>query len=251
MSPSDVEATPARAPSKAPTRKGENTRNQILETALRLFRERGYDGTTMRAVAEEAGVSLGSAYYYFRSKEHLIQAYYQRSHDEHLQDCSGRLGSERDLEARLLLVLRSKIDTSAPYHRFAGQLFRTASDPDSPLSPFSEESLPVRRQATELLQRVVEGSDAKVTPTLAQELPGLLWLYLMGIILFWVHDRSTECVRTYRLIDRTTELVVRVIGLASMPLLRPLVKSAVVLTTELRRLATPDHLGEALGEEAP
>src|SRR5438093_12676940 len=56
------------------TPKGEQTRAIILETALDLFRERGYEETTMRVIAERAGVALGNAYYYFRSKEHLIQA---------------------------------------------------------------------------------------------------------------------------------------------------------------------------------
>ena len=52
--------------------RGEQTRQLILETALRLFRERGYAETTMRAIAKEAGVAVGNAYYYFDSKEHLI-----------------------------------------------------------------------------------------------------------------------------------------------------------------------------------
>ena len=50
------------------TVKGDQTKALILETALEMFRERGYDNTTMRAVAQKAGVSLGNAYYYFRSK---------------------------------------------------------------------------------------------------------------------------------------------------------------------------------------
>ena len=54
------------------TPKGQQTRSNILETALGLFQERGYDQTTMRAIATEAGVSLGNAYYYFASKEVLI-----------------------------------------------------------------------------------------------------------------------------------------------------------------------------------
>ena len=52
--------------------KGEQTRAKILESALALFMERGYEETTMRAVAEEAKVSLGNAYYYFESKEELV-----------------------------------------------------------------------------------------------------------------------------------------------------------------------------------
>ena len=220
----------------AKAKKAERTRRRILETALRLFRERGYDGTTMRAVAQEAEVSLGNAYYYFKSKEHLIQEYYSRSQTEHMVACVELLESEADLERRLRGVFRAKIEVSQPYHRFAAQLFKTASDPASPLSPFSPESLPVRQEATELLALVVEGSSARVAPELAAELPYLLWLYLMGVILFWIHDDSEQCARTYRLIDRTTEIVVRLIGLASFPPFRQLVKSALTLSRELREI---------------
>src|SRR4029077_7213180 len=104
-------------------RKAEETRAQILETALDLFRERGYEETTMRAIAEAAGVAVGNAYYYFRSKEYLIQAFYERSHDEHLAATGEILAAESDLRARLLGVMRAKIDTSMPYHRFAAVLF--------------------------------------------------------------------------------------------------------------------------------
>src|SRR5438132_12947660 len=78
------------------TPKGEQTRALILETALDLFRERGYEETTMRAIAEQAGVALGNAYYYFRSKEHLIQAFYARSHQEHLAAAQPIREPERD-----------------------------------------------------------------------------------------------------------------------------------------------------------
>ena len=64
--------TPEPAPAPAPTAvsaKGEQTRALILETAMRLFQERGYDKTTMRAIAAEAGVSVGNAYYYYAGKE--------------------------------------------------------------------------------------------------------------------------------------------------------------------------------------
>ena len=43
------------------TSKGDQTKALILETALEMFRERGYDETTMRAIAQKAGVSLGNA----------------------------------------------------------------------------------------------------------------------------------------------------------------------------------------------
>src|SRR3954454_22881440 len=61
------------------TPKGEQTRALILETALDLFRERGDEETTMRAIAERAGVALGSAYYYSRWKDHLSKSFCVRS----------------------------------------------------------------------------------------------------------------------------------------------------------------------------
>ena len=96
--------------------KGDQTKALILETALEMFRERGYDETTMRAIAQKAGVSLGNAYYYFRSKEYLIQAFYQRLHDSHLAAALPALENEKTLKARLLTAMRTKIDTMKPYH---------------------------------------------------------------------------------------------------------------------------------------
>lgn len=216
------------------TERGETTRAKILETALTLFRQRGYDDTTMREIARQAGVSLGNAYYYFRSKEHLIQGFYERSHRDHLAACGPLLESERALGARLRGVLDAKIAASAPYHRFAGTLFKTAADPHSPLSPFSAASQPTRREATELMAEVVRGSDVEAPGPLAAELPHLLWLYLMAIILFWIHDASPGCRRTYRLIDRTSAIVTRLIRLARNPLLRPLTAGTLRLLEELR-----------------
>ena len=65
------------------TPKAEQTRAGIVDAAMRLFRENGYDATTMRAIADEAGVSLGSAYYYFSGKEELVQAFYDQIQVEH------------------------------------------------------------------------------------------------------------------------------------------------------------------------
>jgi AcrR family transcriptional regulator len=83
---------------KAP--KSEQTRTLILETALRLFQERGYDRTTMRAIAKEAGVSVGNAYYYFSSKEHLVQGFYDRIAAEHRDAIRPVLDRETQLEPR-------------------------------------------------------------------------------------------------------------------------------------------------------
>src|SRR5579859_7942725 len=117
--------------SRAP--KSEQTRALILETALRLFRERGYDRTTMRAIAEEAGVSVGNAYYYFASKEHLVQGFYDLIAAEHRRQLPAFLAGKRDFGDRMRTTLEVWLTIAAPYHEFAAQLFKNAADPASPL----------------------------------------------------------------------------------------------------------------------
>ena len=210
-------------------RKSDQTRARILETALTLFRERGYDATTMRAIAEEAGVAVGNAYYYFRSKEHLVQAFYARTHEEHVAQSQPVLERETKLIERLRGVMHAKLDTIEPYHAFAGVLFRSAADPSSPLHPLSEESEPVRALATSLFEETVSGSTARIPDDLRAELPRMLWLYHMGVILFWIHDNSPGRKRSRMLVDGTVEIIARLISLAGNPLMRPLRKRTLAL----------------------
>ena len=219
--------------------KGDQTKALILETALEMFRERGYDETTMRAVAQKAGVSLGNAYYYFRSKEYLIQSFYQRLHESHVALALPALENDKTLKARLLTVMRTKIETMKPYHQFAGVLFKTAGNPQSPLNPFADATDPVREAGIQVFATVIEGTKARIPSDLRAELPYLLWVYSMGVVLFWIHDQSSKHRRTYRLIDHTVDLLDKLIHLASNPFMRPLRKQALRLVDEIRE-ALPD-----------
>jgi AcrR family transcriptional regulator len=222
-----------RPPRKAATR-GEATKTLILQTALRMFRERGFDETTMRAIAKEAGVSVGNAYYYFDSKEHLVQAFYVQQQQEHRAAVAVALRQHADLEGRLRAAMLGWVDVSAPYHAFAGKFFKIAAEPTSPLSPFSRESAPAREASIAMWREVLEGSTAKVDPELARDLPELLWLLHMGTVLYWVHDRSENVERTRLLIERVVPLVVRLIRLSRTRVLRPVTREAIALVRALR-----------------
>ncbi|MDT5032606.1 MAG: hypothetical protein QOC94_2777 [Actinoplanes sp.] len=214
--------------------RGEQTRQLILETALRLFRERGYAETTMRAVAKEAGVAVGNAYYYFDSKEHLIQGFYDRNQAAHRIKAEPVLATEKEFAARLRGVLHAGIDVNEPYHSFAATFFKTAAEPSSPLSPFSAESSPARSAAITIFQEVVDGSSAKLDPELRRELPELLWLGWMGIVLFWVYDSSPGQRRTRRLIDGAVPLIDRLVSLSRLRVLRPALRQILALIASVR-----------------
>lgn len=220
---------PAQGP--APT-KSEQTRALILETAMRLFQERGYDKTTMRAIAKEAGVSVGNAYYYFEGKEHLIQGFYDRLAAEHRAAVREVLDRETDLGERLAGVLRVWLDVATPYHEFAVQFFKNAADPDSPLSPFSPESEHARVEAISVHREVLAGAKTKVPEELRDILPELMWLSQMGLVLYWIFDRTEGRERSYRLAERGARLTARGVVLARFRVLRPLVREVHELFTD-------------------
>ncbi|GAA2921029.1 TetR/AcrR family transcriptional regulator [Streptomyces mexicanus] len=214
------------------TSKSEQTRALILRTAMRLFQERGYDRTTMRAIATEAGVSVGNAYYYFAGKEHLIQGFYDLIAAEHRQAVRDVLDRESDLEARLAGVLTAWLDVATPYHEFAVQFFKNAADPDSPLSPFSPESEHARAEAISVHKEVLYGARTKVPEELREVLPELMWLAQMGLVLYWVFDRTEGRRRSYRLAERGARLTARGVTLARFRVLRPLVLEVHELFTD-------------------
>jgi TetR/AcrR family transcriptional regulator, cholesterol catabolism regulator len=68
-------STPANSATRAPRQ--DNRRQQLLDVAARLFRERGYHVTSMRDIAREVGMLSGSIYYHFPSKEEMLLAVYE------------------------------------------------------------------------------------------------------------------------------------------------------------------------------
>jgi len=216
------------------TPRAEQTRTAITEAALRLFREKGYEATTMRAIAQEAGVSTGNAYYYFGSKEELVQQFYAHNHADHMAACRAILQAETEFAPRVRGTLRALIDVNGPYHAFAARFFKHAAEPSSPLSPFSKESSPAREAAIALWREVVDGSATRIDRELRGQLPELLWLYSMGIVLFWVHDTSPGCAKTYQLIDRTVPLADRLVALSRMRIMRSTIRDIVSIIADMR-----------------
>ena len=158
------------------TPKAEETREKIVDAALRLFREQGFDETTMRDVAAEAGMATGAAYYYFRSKEELVMALYARTSDEARSRVPAALAGSRDLKKRLRAVIDSKFEQFADHRRLLGALVRIGMDPKHPLSPFAKETAPMREESIDHFRDALAGT--KVPKDLEEFLPGLFWGWL-------------------------------------------------------------------------
>ncbi len=216
------------------TRKSEKTKDLILTTAISKFQERGYESTTMRAIATECGLALGNAYYYFQSKEHLVLALYTQTLSDQLEASRPVLQTHKTLKKRLSGVVLGQLSTLRPYRAVLLSLFKFGADPTSPLSPFGAESAEIRLGAQALFSEVVSGSREKVPADLSAVLPYCLWLYSMGTIFYWLHDSSDEQQKTTRLIELTSDLVVSLILFSSLPPLKPFRTTLLKLLDEFR-----------------
>ncbi|SPE24887.1 Transcriptional regulator, TetR family [Candidatus Sulfotelmatomonas gaucii] len=212
------------------TTKAEATRDRIVDVALDLFRRQGFEQTTMREIAAKAGVSLGSAYYYFESKEDLVMAFYERAMEAMAPRIEAALKSAVKFEKRLEAILSVKFSYFQPNRAFLGALFRHAADPENRLSPFSEATRQIReRDQMYFAQALAASRDVRVPEDLAGHMPMLLWLYQMGLILFWIYDRSPGQRRTRALREKSLPLLVSALKMARFSLLKPLRKKVVEL----------------------
>ena len=209
-------------------KKSEETRTRILEAALAVFRERGFERSTMREIATTAEVAVGAAYYYFESKDAIVMAFYERSQSQMRPEIEALLDKSKTLEARLRAIISTKFECFGPNRKLLGALSAHA-DPEHPLSPFSSETKTIREQDIAFFSRAVADSAVKLPSNIKPYLPRLLWMYQVGLILFWVYDRSENQKRTTLLYEKTLKIILVTLKLAGIPLLRPLHRLAAEL----------------------
>jgi AcrR family transcriptional regulator len=202
-------------------RKSEETRTKILEAALAIFKERGFERATMREIAASAGVAVGAAYYYFESKDAIVMAFYQRAQEQMRPSLEHLLDTSRTLDARLRGIITRKLEYFLDNRSLLGAL-SAHTDPAHPLSPFSNETSAVREQDISFFARAIDDSKVKLPANIQPYLPRLLWLYQMGILLFWVYDDSQQQQRTAVLFDKTLRIILLTLRIAGLPILRPL-----------------------------
>lgn len=200
--------------------KRDRTRRRIRAAALRSFRERGYDATTVRLIAEQAGVSVGTTNYHFASKNQLVQELYLDVQTAHRDAAAPLLETAgHDLAERVGIVYRTGLDQLSEYHAHAPEFVSAAVSPRSDLNPLSPASAPALEIVEDLFRVAVDGA-AGVPRELRPGLARVLVIAHLLLALYWVYDRSPAQRRTRALLDRGLRLL-----RAAQPALRlPLVR---------------------------
>jgi len=202
------------------TDKGEQTRRQIFESALQLFRERGFDSTTMQEIAKHAMVVKSAAYYYFPSKEAIVQTYYETVQSEQERLCEEVFAETKDLKTRLATALHSKFDLAKDDRNLLGVVFRYTGEPEHPLSCLGPGTAEIRCRSTQVFRNAI--AEEKLPNDLKALLPVALWALQMGLLVMFLYDSSENQRRTRRMADGALDLTLKLLGLAKLAVLKPI-----------------------------
>jgi AcrR family transcriptional regulator len=101
------------APKRKPRRANNesNRRDELLRVSARLFREKGFDGTTIRDISTAAGMHSGSPFYHFKTKQDILLAVMEQGLAEGLRKTEAVMALPLPPEQRLVGVIRSHLGT--------------------------------------------------------------------------------------------------------------------------------------------
>jgi AcrR family transcriptional regulator len=205
--PRQVRTTPRKRPLQA---RSKQTVDAILSATSRILVKRGFDALTTNAVAEAAGVSIGSLYQYFPNKEALVGALL----DHHLEAINRAVFAEITRVALLPMApaVRAVIELTIRVHAVDPALHRVLTEQVPRIGKLAK-----LRQLDELVHRMVAGLLATRKAELAIADVELAAFVLVSAIEAIVHRAALmypERLADPRLIDEATLLVTRYLGVA-------------------------------------
>ena len=85
--------------------KDETTEKKILDAARKVFHQKGYEGASMKAIADEAGFTKALVHYYFRKKENLFDRVFQETLESFVPQVIHLIGSELPFEEKIRAIV--------------------------------------------------------------------------------------------------------------------------------------------------
>jgi AcrR family transcriptional regulator len=155
-------------------------RQRVVEAAVELASEGGYDTVQMRDVAARAGVALGTIYRYFPSKDQLLAAA-QVAWARQLQERLGRRPPAGDDPlARLLDVIGRACRAIERNQQLSSALVTAIASPDPGVHPYQAE---MNRIVTDMFSQALDGLDRERQAGVVRVLSNVWFAALIG----WVH----------------------------------------------------------------
>ena len=193
--------------------KKETTRARIVAAALALFRVKGFEATTTKAVARKAGVAEGTVFNYFPTKEDIALHFFEQEVDHAMTSvrANARL-RKAPLEEKLFALVQTQLEFLGPHERFIGAAFVHALTPGSKLGAFSPSQQALQFRYLAFVQELVDEAIRHGEITAAGWwTPHVFWIYYLGILLYWLHDASPGKQQTLAFLDRSLKIGVAVL----------------------------------------
>src|SRR5271155_4131226 len=105
-----------------------DTAQKILDEALALWSEKGYASSTMRELSRRIGMGLSSLYFYFRSKEEIVQFLYRQLNERARTKFAAEAMPGTSLGAEVQRFVEIKLEILRPHRPCLGALLREAID---------------------------------------------------------------------------------------------------------------------------
>jgi AcrR family transcriptional regulator len=219
------------APKRVRRLDGELTEGRVFQTALLLFRKKGFDATTMRDIARGAGLSLGAAYHYFPSKDAIVTQIFRQHLTRHGEAVEAAYARTQDLGARLRAAFETSFEVRREDRALLGSLAKITLG-DNPASLFSPATESLRQRSIDVFRRAVEVEE--VPPEGREVVATALWALHLGLLLLFVRDGTPHQEKTYRVLERVLNLLPTFVGLAGSPVFAPFRSEIEAILAELR-----------------
>ena len=152
---------------------------------MQLIAARGYEATTLRDVAKDAGVSVGLLYRYFPSKQAVVIALYDDLSSDYARQAEHMpAGRWRD---RFIFALQTSLDVLEP-HRVALRALTPVLVGDPEEGIFSASTAFSRLRVQQVFEQAVVGSSDAPKQQMAAALGRLLYLIHLAVLLWWLLD---------------------------------------------------------------
>lgn len=167
-------------------KQAEATKNKIYKCGVRLIRKHGFDNVTVEQISKEAGVSVGTYYYYFESKFSIFSEIYKKADEYFLKEVAGKLEA-KDCKGQII----EYFDKYADYHYLEGIDFTKKL-----YTADNKMFITKGRAMQRVLQAIIEEGQKSGQITKEEssaEITRILFMVIRGVVYEWcLNDGKTD-----------------------------------------------------------
>lgn len=187
----------------------QETRQRILATAAELFRDKGFEESTTREIAQVAGLATGTMFNYFPSKETMAMTMVTEALHQGADDFRRRRSGREDLTEELFLLIASGLRRLQSLRPFLGPVLERSLSP-FPRKNSCPEGDATRQDHLATVQEIIGRHGFTDPPD--QVALTIYWSLYLGILACWTNDPSPNQEESRALIDYSLRVFVRMIS---------------------------------------